>query len=167
LRQRSNRSSARSSRSIAPGSPSSMPADFPPGCADGGGGRCGVGHGGAPAWGTNGGSIADRSEYRNNILIILFYRRILCVDGAPGRLGARRQRGLSRRRRARRAERQLSTVGTPRRPGQLRRQAHVRCVGAAANPCFRRGRARRVMAPGGVRRPCAPRSWPCRAQGAA
>jgi hypothetical protein len=52
-------------------------------------------------------------EYRNNILIFLFYRRIHDADGAPGRLGAGRQRGFTRRHRDRRAERELSTVGTP------------------------------------------------------
>jgi hypothetical protein len=75
-------------------------------------------------------------EYRNNIPIFLFYRRIRGADRAPGRLGPRRQRGLGHRRRDRRAERELSTAGTPRRPGQLRRRAHARGFGAAANVCL-------------------------------
>jgi hypothetical protein len=53
-----------------------MPADFALDRADGGGRRrgCGgVGHGGAPAGGTNADRIADLLEYRNNLLIFLFY----------------------------------------------------------------------------------------------
>ena len=74
-----------------PGAPSAqralddpMPADFPLDRAEASGGRrrgcCGVGHGGAPAGGTNGGSIASLLEYRNNILTFLFYTTLTAAQ---------------------------------------------------------------------------------------